>query len=376
MSGLADPVGLARALIGRASVTPEDDGAQALLGGWLERLGFAVTHLRFDRTPNLFASIGAGHPHFCFAGHTDVVPPGDAAWSVPPFAAELREGMLIGRGAADMKGGIAAFVAAVARHLDGGGPARGRISLLITGDEEGAATDGTVRVLPWMAEHDAIPDFCLVGEPTNPTSLGEIVKIGRRGSLNARIAVHGIQGHAAYPQRADNPVHRLLAALSDMLAAPLDAGTEWFEPSNLQVTSIDVGNPASNVIPASARARLNVRFNDRHTGAALSDWLREILARHAQHFDLEVEISGEAFLTAPGEAVRMLVAAIEEQTGRRPTLDTGGGTSDARFIARHCPVAEFGLVGASMHQADEQVAVADLLALTGIYEAILAAFLR
>ena len=188
--------------------------------------------------------------------------------------------------------------------------------------------------------------------------------------------MHGIQGHAAYPQRADNPVHRLLAALSDMLAAPLDAGTEWFEPSNLQVTSIDVGNPASNVIPASARARLNVRFNDRHTGAALSDWLREIVARHARHFDLEVEISGEAFLTAPGEAVRMLVAAIEEQTGRRPALDTGGGTSDARFIARHCPVAEFGLVGASMHQADEQVAVTDLLALTGIYEAILAAFLR
>ena len=374
MSDHTDPVELARALIGRASVTPADEGAQALLAGWLEELGFAVTHLRFGQTPNLFASIGAGHPHFCFAGHTDVVPPGDAAWSVPPFSATVRDGMLIGRGAADMKGGIAAFVAAAARHLRAG-PPRGRISLLITGDEEGAATDGTRRVLPWMQAEGAIPDFCLVGEPTNPASLGEIIKIGRRGSLNAHITVLGTQGHAAYPQRADNPVHRLLAVLSELLATPLDAGTEWFEPSNLQVTSIDVGNPATNVIPGAAQARINLRFNDRHTGAALSDWLRATIARHAPRFELDVQISGEAFLTEPGEAVQRLIGAIEGRTGRRPALDTGGGTSDARFIAQFCPVAEFGLVGASMHQADERVALADLRALADIYADILAAFL-
>ncbi len=374
MSEQLDPVALARALIARASVTPEDDGAQALLAGWLETLGFQVTHLRFGDTPNLFASIGAGHPHFCFAGHTDVVPPGDASWSAPPFAAELRADVLIGRGAADMKGAIAAFVAAAARHLQAG-PPKGRISLLITGDEEGVATDGTVRVLPWMAEHDAIPDFCLVGEPTNPISLGEMVKIGRRGSLNARITVHGTQGHAAYPQRADNPIHRLLAALSEMLARPLDAGTDWFEPSNLQVTSVDVGNLATNVIPASASAKLNIRFNELHSGASLSAWLRDILERHAARFDLDIAISGESFITQPDAAVARLVAAITAQTGRVPRLDTGGGTSDARFIARYCDVAEFGLVGATMHQADERVPVVDLHVLTAIYRDVLAAFL-
>jgi succinyl-diaminopimelate desuccinylase len=374
LSDFADPLGLARELIARASVTPEDDGVQALLGGWLEALGFSVTHLRFGDTPNLFASIGAGHPHFCFAGHTDVVPPGDAPWSSPPFAASLREDVLIGRGATDMKGAIAAFVAASARHL-AAGPPRGRISLLITGDEEGAATDGTVRVLPWMAEHGAIPDFCLVGEPTNPATLGEVIKIGRRGSLNARIVVHGTQGHAAYPQRADNPTHRLLAALSEMLAAPLDDGTDWFEPSSLQVTSLDVGNPTFNIIPAAASARLNIRFNDRHSGASLSAWLRDIVARHAPRGEVEITISGEAFLTRPGADVDRLSAAIAGATGVIPRLDTGGGTSDARFIALYCPVAEFGLVGATMHQADERVPVAELRGLTEAYLAILAAFL-
>jgi len=273
-----------------------------------------------------------------------------------------------------MKGAIAPFVAAAARHLQAV-PPKGRISLLITGDEEGVATDGTVRVLPWMAEHDAIPDFCLVGEPTNPISLGEMVKIGRRGSLNARITVHGTQGHAAYPQRADNPIHRLLAALSEMLARPLDAGTDWFEPSNLQVTSVDVGNLATNVIPASASAKLNIRFNDLHSGASLSAWLRDILERHAARFDLDIAISGESFITQPDAAVARLVAAITAQTGRVPRLDTGGGTSDARFIARYCDVAEFGLVGATMHQADERVPVADLHVLTAIYRDVLAAFL-
>ena len=268
-----------------------------------------------------------------------------------------------------MKGAIAAFVAAAADH---GGT--GSVSLLITGDEEGPATDGTVRVLDWMAAHGHIPDFCLVGEPTNPARLGEVIKIGRRGSLNAEIAVQGTQGHAAYPQRADNPVHRLLRALAALTAAPLDAGTEWFEPSSLQVTSVDVGNPAANVIPGLARARLNIRFNDRHTGASLEAWLRATLAQHAERFELKVTVSGEAFLTAPGPLVDRLAVTVAEAAGVVPRLDTGGGTSDARFIARHCPVAEFGLVGATMHQANERVPVEDVRHLARIYGAVLAAF--
>ena len=251
----------------------------------------------------------------------------------------------------------------------------GSISLLITGDEEGPATDGTVRVLDWMAAHGHIPDLCLVGEPTNPAALGDVIKIGRRGSLNAALTVHGTQGHAAYPHRADNPVHRLVRALAALTAAPLDAGAEWFEPSSLQVTSIDVGNPATNVIPASAGARLNIRFNDRHTGAGLEAWLRAAIAPHATRFDLDVSVSGEAFLTAPGPLVQRLQDAVAATTGRTPRLDTGGGTSDARFIARFCPVAEFGLVSATMHQADERVPVAELRALAGVYRAVLAALL-
>jgi succinyl-diaminopimelate desuccinylase len=369
-----DPLPLAQALIRCASVTPADAGALGVVADALAGLGFTVTPLAFDGTPNLFARIGTGAPHLCFAGHTDVVPPGDAAWASDPFGAAVRDGALFGRGACDMKGAIAAFIAATAAHL-ADGPPRGSISLLITGDEEGPATGGTVRVLDWMQAHGHIPDFCLVGEPTNPAQLGEMIKIGRRGSLNAVIAVHGIQGHVAYPARADNPVHRLVRTLAALTAAPLDAGTEWFEPSSLQVTSIDVGNPATNVIPATARARLNIRFNDRHTGAALEAWLRAVLDQHAERFDLAVTVSGEAFLTAPGPAVDRLRDAVESVTGRRPRLDTGGGTSDARFIARHCAVAEFGLAGATMHQVDEHVPVADLVALAGIYRAVMRSFL-
>ena len=368
-----DPLPLAQALIRCPSVTPADAGAQGVLAEALTRLGFTVTKLRFGAIENLFARVGDGAPHFCFAGHTDVVPAGDAAWNAEPFAAEVRDGVLYGRGACDMKGAIAAFVAAAAQHLSHGRP-RGSISLLITGDEEGAAVDGTVRVLDWMAAHGQVPDFCLVGEPTNPARLGEMIKIGRRGSLTARIAVHGTQGHAAYPQRTDNPIHRLVRALDAMLAAPLDAGTEWFEPSSLQVTSFDVGNPAANVVPATARALLNLRFNDRHTGASLSAWLRATLARYAERFDLDIAVSGESFVTKPGAAVERLRGAIEAASGVSPRLDTAGGTSDARFIARHCPVAEFGLVGATMHQADERVPVAELRALAGIYRAVLEAF--
>ncbi len=367
-------IALAQSLIRCASVTPADAGALDVVADALAPLGFAVTRLDFGGTPNLFARLGEAGPHLCFAGHTDVVPPGTAAWSSDPFGAEIRGGALYGRGACDMKGAIAAFIAAVGAHL-ADGPARGSISLLITGDEEGPATGGTVRVLDWMAEHGHIPDFCLVGEPTNPGALGEVIKIGRRGSLNAVITVHGVQGHVAYPARADNPVHRLLRALAALTATPLDEGTTWFEPSSLQVTSIDVGNPATNVIPATARARLNIRFNDAHTGAALEAWLRAVLAQHAERFDLDVTVSGEAFLTEPGQATDRLRAAVEQVTGLFPRLDTGGGTSDARFIAKYCPVAEFGLVGATMHQADESVPVADLDALARIYRAVLQAFL-
>jgi len=370
---MGDALALAQGLIRCASVTPADDGAQALLGAALERLGFSVTHLPFASTPNLFARIGTGGPHFCFAGHTDVVPQGQGNWSAGPFSGEVRDGVLYGRGACDMKGAIAAFVAACETRLQRG--LDGSISLLITGDEEGPATDGTVRVLDWMQAHGQIPDFCLVGEPTNPRHLGDVIKIGRRGSLNARITVHGIQGHAAYPHLAENPVHRLVNILQALTAAPRDAGTDWFEPTTLQITSVDVGNPVTNVIPASAVAMLNMRFNDQHSGASLTAWLRATIARYAERFELDVSISGESFLTQPGKLVDTLAHAIADATGITPKLDTGGGTSDARFIARFCPVAEFGLVGATMHKVDECVPVTELQGLTRAYAAILDAFL-
>ncbi|PYD76554.1 succinyl-diaminopimelate desuccinylase [Novacetimonas pomaceti] len=369
-------VALARDLIRCPSVTPDDGCAIDVLADVLRGMGFTVTSLPFGegsaRTPNLFARLGTTHPHVCFAGHTDVVPVGEGAWSSDPFAAQVHEGILYGRGACDMKGGIAAFVAAVrsylARHQ---GTPRGSISLLITGDEEGPATNGTVRVLQWMDEHAQIPDFCVVGEPTNPQAMGEVIKIGRRGSLNATISVNGVQGHVAYPHRADNPVHRLLAILHELTASPLDAGSDWFEPSSLQVTSIDVGNMATNVIPATARARLNIRFNDLHSGADLAGWIRTVCARHAPGAEVTVNISGESFLTQPTAGVEALRQAVADVTGHEPRLDTGGGTSDARFISRYCPVAEFGLVGASMHKVDEHVAVADLAQLTRIYDSFL-----
>lgn len=367
-----DPLPLARALIRCASVTPADAGALDVLQAAVEAIGFTSRRLTYGSTPNLYARRGAGTPHLCFAGHTDVVPPGDAGlWRHGPFAAEVADGVLYGRGACDMKGAIAAFVAACVRY----GEHAGSVSLLITGDEEGPATDGTVRLLEYLAEHGEIPDFCLVGEPTNPQRLGEVVKIGRRGSLTARITVFGTQGHSAYPHRADNPVHRLVHALAAMIAEPLDGGTERFEPSSLQITSIDVGNPASNVIPAAARAVLNIRFNDRHSGKSLEKWLHRALAAHAERFELIVSVSGESFYTQPGAWTEALRRAIATATGVQPRLDTGGGTSDARFIARYCPVAEFGLVGSTMHQADECVPVADLRRLADAYEGVMRALL-
>ena len=377
MSGnqATDPLGLAQALIRCASVTPADAGAQGVLAEALEALGFTVTKLRYGEIENLFARIGTGGPHICFAGHTDVVPEGAANWTSGPFAGEVKDGVLFGRGACDMKGAIAAFVAAAADHLKGGAP-KGSISLLITGDEEGPAVDGTVKVLEWMQANGQVPDFCIVGEPTNPAQLGDMIKVGRRGSVNMTLTVHGIQGHVAYPHRVDNPVHRLVRIAAALTAAPIDAGSEFFEPTSIQITSIDVGNAATNVVPASARLMLNIRFNERHTGASLAAWVRATAERYAERFDLDVSISGESFLTPVGPEIEALSAAVAAATGRVPKLDTGGGTSDARFIARYCPVAEFGLVGQTMHQVDERVPVDELRELARIYREVLDRLLR
>jgi succinyl-diaminopimelate desuccinylase len=375
---LAEPLALATALIRCASVTPEDAGAQDVLAAALEGLGFDVHRLCFGGPPdgpvdNLFATIGSGGPHFAFAGHTDVVPTGDlSGWSTDPFAATLRDGRLIGRGTADMKGAIAAFVTAAVRHVARGAP--GRVSFIITGDEEGPATFGTAPLLDWMAARGLVPDACLVGEPTSAAQLGDMLKVGRRGSLNAWITVGGVQGHVAYPQRAANPITPLVAILAELKARVLDEGSAWFQPSNLEVTDIGVGNPATNVIPAEARARLNIRFNDRHKGKELEAWLREVVARHAPTADVLVRISGEAFFTEPGALSTIVADSIAEVTGLSPELSTSGGTSDARFIRRLCPVVEFGLPGASMHKVDESAAVADIAALAEIYDGVLRRF--
>ncbi len=360
---MIDPLPLAQALLRCASVTPADAGTQAVLAATLEGLGFAVTKLRFGAIENFYAERGGVGPHVCFAGHTDVVPAGAAAWRHDPFGGEVVDGVLHGRGACDMKGAIAAFAAAAGNVA----AAHGKISLLITGDEEGEAVDGTARVLEWMQTQSKIPDFCVVGEPTCRVRLGDTVKIGRRGSLSATVTVTGRQGHVAYPHLADNPVHRILPALAALAAHRLDDGTGWFQPSSLQITSVDVGNPARNVIPAQVRALLNIRFNDAHDAASLTDWLTEMLAAHAPDAALDVSCSGEAFLTKPGVATETLMTAVADVTGVTPEQNTGGGTSDARFISRYCPVAEFGLVGATMHQADEAVPVEDLRKLSEIY---------
>ncbi len=370
---VTDPAALAAALIRCPSVTPQDAGAQTLIADWLAGQGFEVHRLRFNEVENLYASLGHAPPFLCLAGHTDVVPPGDAVWRLPPFAGRVENGTLYGRGACDMKGGLAALIAAAARVL-AEAPVAGKLAFLITGDEEGPARDGTARVLDWMRERGEIPDFCLLAEPTNPERLGEVIKIGRRGSLNAQLTVRGVQGHAAYPHRADNPIHRLVRILTALTAAPLDAGTSRFEPSSLQITSIDVGNPATNVIPSQARAAFNIRFNDQHTGATLSAWLRQACAAHAPDHTLDIAVSGGAFLTEPGPALDHLQAAIEAESGARAALDTGGGTSDARFIATLCPVAEFGPVGASMHKADEHIRLDELETLTRIYTRFLRGF--
>jgi len=372
---LADPLALAQALIRRASVTPADDGALDVLQEALESLGFHCLRLPFGNDAgrpvieNLYARRGNASPNFCFAGHTDVVPPGQG-WTVEPFGGEVIGDHLYGRGAADMKGAIACFVAAVAGLLKDGEP-NGSISLLITGDEEARALDGTVRMLEALKQRGEIIDVCLVGEPTNPRILGEMIKIGRRGSLNAKLRVLGAQGHTAYPHLADNPLPRLLSMLSAITAEPLDQGTEHFQPSTLALTTVDVGNPATNVIPAEARAGFNIRFNDLHSGKSLEKWLRSKFDEAGGAYELEIEVSGESFLTPPGPLSNALSLAIQAECGREPELSTSGGTSDARFIKNYCPVAEFGLVGQSMHKADEKAAIADMAALTRIYGRVL-----
>lgn len=379
MTPAIDPIALAQALIRCASVTPADAGAQDVLAAALEALGFRTERLVFGTPPdgpvtNLFATIGSGSPHFAFAGHTDVVPVGDrAAWSVDPFAGVIADGQLVGRGANDMKAAIAAFVAAAAAHVARGCP--GRLSLIITGDEEGPARFGTAPMLDWLEAQDLVPDLCLVGEPTSAQALGDMIKIGRRGSLNAWITVNGAQGHVAYPQRADNPITRLVAILAVLKGRLLDEGNAWFQPSNLEVTDLSInggaGNPATNMIAAQASARLNIRFNDAHRGADLEAWIRQVVADHAPTADVRVAISGEAFFTEPGDFSALVVDAVQSVTGTTPELSTSGGTSDARFIRRLCPVVEFGLPGATMHKADESVAVADVTALAAIYDGVL-----
>ncbi|MCF3945856.1 succinyl-diaminopimelate desuccinylase [Acidiphilium iwatense] len=366
---LTDPLPLAQALIRCPSVTPEDAGAQSVIADALDRLGFAIETSRHGAVDNLVARYGAGAPHFAFAGHTDVVPPGEG-WRCDPFAGIVQAGVLFGRGAVDMKGAIAAFIAALAARRERGGRF-GTLSMLITGDEEGDAIDGTRRILDRLAETATMPDACLVGEPTCRATLGDTVKIGRRGSVSARILVRGTQGHVAYPHLADNPLHRLIPALDALRATPLDTGTAWFEPSSLQITSVDVGNRVGNVIPDEARAALNIRFNDRHTGAGLGTWITETIHRFAPDSDCAITIGGEAFLAEPGPFTQTLSAAIRRATGIEPKLDTSGGTSDARFIAAYCPVAEFGLIGRTMHRADESVPVAELRDLAHVYGMIL-----
>jgi succinyl-diaminopimelate desuccinylase len=366
-----DPLPLAQALIRCPSVTPADAGALGVLEAALAPLGFTCHRLRFGETPNLYARRGTEGPHFCYAGHTDVVPPGDQGWDGSPFSGDVRDGVLHGRGACDMKGGIAAFVAGLTDYLAVHGDRPGSISLLITGDEEGPAKDGTVKVLEWMAERDEIPDMALVGEPTSRTALGDIVKVGRRGSMTAWITLFGTQGHSAYPQRADNPIHRLIRVLHRLTAQPIDGGSEFFEATTLQVTGFDVGNTANNVIPAEARAMLNIRFNDLHSSASLTEHLHAALRAEEARYEMRVECSGESFLTSPGPFVDALKRAVERSTGATPALDTGGGTSDARFIARYCPVAELGGVGTTMHKVNECVPVEELRALASLYRTVL-----
>ena len=378
----ADPVAIARDLVRCRSVTPDEGGALALLQGLLAPAGFATHRVVFDEpgtapVDNLYARIGDGKPNLVFAGHTDVVPAGnEAAWSHPPFAGQLAGERLYGRGAVDMKGGIACFVAAALDYLqaNGGKPNKGAISLLITGDEESVAVNGTVKLLQWAAARGEAFDHCILGEPSNAEAVGDTIKAGRRGSLNGTLIVAGRQGHVAYPERADNPIRGLMTLMA-ALQVPLDGGSEHFTPSHLEFTSVDVGNATVNLIPGEARARFNIRYNDRHSQTALKALIErraEAAAAGRVRYAIDWQPSNaDVFVTKPGPFTDLAVAAIVEVTGRKPKLSTSGGTSDARFIKDYCPVLEFGLVGQTMHAVDEYSPVADLATLTAIYRRII-----
>ena len=378
-----DPVEFTADLIRCPSITPSEGGALDLLQHTLEGLGFKCYRLPFSDvdTPdvdNLYARYGKATPNFCFAGHTDVVPTGPLEeWSANPFHAEVKDDVIIGRGAADMKGAIAAFVSAAQRFIDAGA-FDGSISFLITGDEEGPAINGTRKMLNWLDENQEKLDICVVGEPTNPMELGEMAKIGRRGSMNMILNVRGTQGHVAYPHLANNAAHRLVAMLNALISEPLDDGNAHFQASSLQITSIDIGNPTENVIPGEAEARFNIRFNDIHTSESLATWVRNKLdgAANGTDYDLKVRVSGESFVFPPGELSKLISDACEKVVGRRPELSTTGGTSDARFIKNHCPVAEFGLIGQTMHKVDERTRIDDIQNLSEIYLAMLEAYFR
>ena len=387
-----DPVNFAAELIRCPSVTPADAGALDLLEKVLTEIGFTCTRLPFQepdtaRVDNLYARLGDAAPHICFAGHTDVVPVGAADnWQKDPFSGEISDDKLWGRGAADMKGAIAAFVAATADYLSQNGKPKGSISLLITGDEEGPSVNGTIKMLDWLSTQQEVIDDCIVGEPTNPEIMGEMIKIGRRGSVNTTVTIEGIQGHVAYPHRAANPVPHLVQLLERLITAKLDDGTPHFQPSNLELTGFDVGNAVTNVIPALAQARFNIRYNDIWSRDTITDWINENLnAAHdalnnaidgENKFSLTVDInhSGEAFLTPTGTLSELAVSAVEKTLGMTPELSTSGGTSDARFIKDHARVIEFGLVGKTMHKVDEHVRVNDIQSLTKIYQEILSGY--
>ncbi|HEX4557555.1 MAG TPA: succinyl-diaminopimelate desuccinylase [Xanthobacteraceae bacterium] len=379
MSRPADPVAIARDLIRCPSVTPAEGGALAYLKDVLTGAGFTAERVSFSEpgaadVDNLYARIGSGSPHLVFAGHADVVPPGDeAAWTHPPFGADIAGGLLYGRGAADMKGAIACKLAAALDYLAAAGRPKGSISFLITGDEEGVAVNGTIKLLAWAAARGEKFDHCILGEPTNPNALGDMIKIGRRGSLNATLIVTGTPGHVAYPALADNPVRGIVVLMGALMSAPLDGGSEHFDPSNLEFTSVDVGNKTVNVIPGEARARFNIRYNDRHTRDSLKALIetRAAAAGGGIRWRIVWEPSNaDVFLTQPGPFVDLVAGTIKDVTGRTPALSTSGGTSDARFIKDYCPVIEFGLANQTMHKIDERVPTADLVTLTAIYRRI------
>jgi succinyl-diaminopimelate desuccinylase len=380
-----DPIPLAQALIRCPSVTPDDAGALGALETALKPLAFTCKRLRFESpesppVENLYARLGTARPNLVFAGHTDVVPPGDRGlWRRDPFAAEIANGVLHGRGAADMKSAIAAFVAATARLIENGMP-KGSISLLITGDEEGVAINGTVKVLDWMKANGEALDHCLVGEPTSAARAGDTIKIGRRGSMNVRVTVKGVQGHAAYPARALNPIPIMASFITRLSAWRLDGGSEHFEPSTLALTTVDVGNPAVNVIPAEASAGFNIRFSDLHTPRSLMGSVERLAAdvMHAYGGEIALasSVSGVSFITHPGPFTDLISGAVKRVTGTAPELSTTGGTSDARFIKDHCPVAELGLAGTTMHKVDECASLDDIESLTRIYQAVLEDYFR